>query len=122
MTGRDRCVRLEPYTGPWPDGHKDANFLQDMVLHSHNDPMTTIDRLAAGIGVPPGAVARYVLAKWAASGSEGLLEIGPRVVRQMQQAIDEAERADTAAARLQAYETLRQIVSWLAVPLSKPQS
>ena len=71
--------------------------------------------------IPVGALARYVLAKWAASGSDGLLEIGPMVVRQMQQVVDRAESEGTPEAKVAAYQSLRQIISWLAVPLEKPE-
>ncbi len=39
----------------------------------------------------------------------------PIALRQMQQHIEQAERADTDAARLQAYAALRQMIVWLGV-------
>jgi hypothetical protein len=41
--------------------------------------------------------------------------MGPIVLTQMQQQIEEAEAANTGEARLKAYQALRQIVSWLAM-------
>jgi hypothetical protein len=113
-------VLLQPYEGPWADDDRNANFKQQVAIYSKADPMSTLDRMSRSQGIPVGALARYVLAKWAASGSDGLLEIGPRVVRQMQQVVDRAEAQDTPEARLEAYQTLRQIISWLAVPLERP--
>jgi hypothetical protein len=64
-------------------------------------------------GIPVPRLVRYVLVKYAASGAEALLAMGPIVLRQMEQHIENAEAAGTDAARLEAYEALRQIVSWL---------
>ena len=114
-----RWVLLQPYRGPWAEDDRNANFKQQVALYSKEDPLSTLERMSKSQDVPVGALARYVLAKWAASGSDGLLEIGPRVVRQMQQAVEKAELADTDEARLAAYESLRQIISWLAVPLER---
>ena len=112
-----RWVLLEPYDGPWPEDDRNANFKLQVAIYSKADPMTTLDRMSRSQDVPVGALARFVLAKWAASGSDGLLEIGPRVVRQMQEMVERAESRDTQEARLKAYESLRKIISWLAVPL-----
>ncbi len=116
-----RWVLLEPYGGPWSEDDRNANFKQQVAIYSKADPMTTLDRMSRSQDIPVGALARYVLAKWAASGSDGLLEIGPRVVRQMQDAVEKAEAQDTPEARLEAYESLRQIISWLAVPLGRAE-
>ena len=110
---------LQPYDGPWTEDDRNANFKQQVAIYSKSDPLSTLERMSRSQDVPVGALARFVLAKWAASGSDGLLEIGPRVVRQMQEVVDEAEEAGTSEARLEAYETLRQIISWLAVPLER---
>ena len=116
-----RWVLLQPYDGPWAEDDRNANFKQQVALYSKEDPLSTLERMSKSQDVPVGALARYVLAKWAASGSDGLLEIGPRVVRQMQQVVEKAESADTDEARLRAYESLRQIISWLAVPLERDE-
>ena len=115
-----RWVLLQPYDGPWSEDDRNANFKQQVAIYSKADPLSTLDRMSRSQDIPVGALARYVLAKWAASGSDGLLEIGPRVVRQMQSIVDRAEAQDTPQARLEAYESLRQIISWLAVPLERP--
>jgi hypothetical protein len=62
----------------------------------------------------------YVLAKWATAGSGGLLELGPQLVTQLNACVDRAEEAGTDAARLAAYEELRQRLSWLRLPLTDP--
>lgn len=116
-----RWVLLQPYRGPWAEDDRNANFKQQVALYSKADPLSTLERMSRSQDVPVGALARYVLAKWAASGSDGLLEIGPRVVRQMQEVVEKAELADTDEARLRAYESLRQIISWLTVPLERDE-
>jgi hypothetical protein len=59
----------------------------------------------------------YVLAKWASAGSGGLLEIGPTMVHRLWDPVERAEAVGTDAARLEAYEQLRQMISWLRLPL-----
>ena len=73
-----RRISLEVYQGPWAPDDKDANFKEEVAHYSRVDPMTTLDRMSHNLGIPVGALVRYILVKWAASGSEGLMEIGPR--------------------------------------------
>lgn len=115
-------VRLEPWTGPWPDDDPDANFKADVAAYSLADPLVTVRNLSASLDVPVGAIVRYVLAKWASGGAEALLELGPSTVRRMLDAIERAEDAGTDAARLEAYDTLTSMVSWLGVGLDDPAS
>lgn len=79
--------------------------------------MTTIGNLAAAMRRPEGAVVRYVLAKWASAGSGGLLELGPTMVHRLWSVVGHAEESGTDSARLEAYEQLRQMISWLRLPL-----
>lgn len=116
----DPAVRLERWTGPWPDDDPDANFKADVALYSNVDPLTTIENLGRAIDVPAGALARYVLAKWATAGSGGLLELGPTMTRRLGAVCDRAEAADTDAARLAAYHELRALLGWLQLPLDHP--
>jgi hypothetical protein len=39
----------------------------------------------------------------------------PLVLRQMQDHVEAAERADTGEARLRAYEALKSMIAWLAL-------
>lgn len=117
MTGESRSVELIGWRGPWADDDPDANFKTDIALYANVDPMTTISRLAEAINVPEGALVHYVLAKWASGGSSGLLELGPAMVHRLWSPIERAEDADTDEARLAAYDQLRQLVSWLRLPL-----
>ena len=113
-------VRLDPWVGRWEDGDTDANFKAEIALYSKLDPLATISNLSAAIGVPVGAVCRYVLARWATEGSGGLLELGPRMVHRLWEPCERAEEAATDEARLLAYDQLRQMISWLRVPLVEP--
>jgi hypothetical protein len=117
-----RSVELVAWTGPWSEGDPDANFKGDVALYAHVDPMQTIDNLAHAIGIPSGAVVRYILAKWATAGSGGLLELGPSMIHRLWEPVEQAEQAGTEAARLEAYEQLRQMLSWLRLPLTDPDS
>jgi hypothetical protein len=115
-----RSVELIAWTGPWSEDDPDANFKGDVALYAHVDPMQTIDNLAKAIGIPAGAVVRYILAKWATAGSGGLLELGPTMIHRLSEPVEQAEQAGTDAARLEAYEQLRQMLSWLRLPLTDP--
>ncbi len=117
MTNKARTVELVGWDGPWEKADPDANFKADVALYSHVDPMTTVSRLAGAMNIPEGAVVHYVLAKWASAGSGGLLELGPTMVHRLWAAIEEAEEKGTDAARLEAYDQLRQMISWLRLPL-----
>jgi hypothetical protein len=113
-------VRLEPFTGPWPDDDPDANFKADVALYARVDPMVTIHTLSQNVGIPAGALVHYVLAKYATGGSGGLLELGPVMVNRLWEPIERAERDGSNGARLDAYAQLRQMIQWLRLPLSDP--
>lgn len=115
-----QSIDLEPYTGPWAGDDPDANFKADVALYAHIDPMVTIRTLSQNVGVPVGALVRYVLAKYATGGSGGLLELGPTMVHRLWEPIERAERDGSAQARLDAYGQLRQMIQWLRLPLEDP--
>jgi hypothetical protein len=118
---QDHVVRLESWSGPWPHDDPDANFKADIAAYSLADPMLTITNLSENLGIPAGAVARYVLAKWASGGAEGLLELGPSTVARMCAVVGDAEASGTDEARLQAYEQLASMVGWLGHGLHAPE-
>jgi hypothetical protein len=108
-------ITLTPYRETWSADDKDANFKSEVACYTTADPLPTLENLSRGTGIPVDCLVRYILVKWAASNAEGLMAMGPIVLTQMQQHIDAAEAANTDEARLRAYESLRQIVSWLAL-------
>ena len=110
-------VLLKRWEGPWSPDDPDANFKTDVASYSRLDPMATIRGLSRNVNIPEGAIARYVLAKFATSGSGGLLELGPTMVHRLWQPIEDAEREGTTAARLVAYDQLKQMIEWLRLPL-----
>ena len=110
-------ITLEEYHGPWDPNGPNANFRQEVEASSLADPIPTLEGMSANLGIPVGAIARYVLVKWAASGSEGLMQLGPLAVRQMTDIVARAEREGTEEARLAAYHALAKMLSWLAVPI-----
>ena len=115
----DRTVALVKWRGPWREDDPDANFKADVALYANTDPMTTIGRLAESLKVPEGAIVHYVLAKWASGGSGALLELGPTMVARLWAPVEQAESVGTDEARLAAYEQLRQMISWLRIPLTE---
>ena len=121
MTADDEpALRLTRWTGPWEPDDPDANFKAEVAEYGRLDPLRTIAGLSANLGIPVGALARYVLARWATAGSGGLLELGPTMVRRLNQPVERAEAAGTDEARLAAYAELRSLLSWLSVPLDDP--
>jgi hypothetical protein len=115
-----RTVTLEPYRGTWPPDDPDAGFRRLVAEYSAIDPMPTLEALGRDKEIPVGALVAFVLVRYCASGSEALLEMGPLVVRQMDEIVRNAEVAGTDAARVEAYRALAAIVSWLRVPLDDP--
>lgn len=113
-------IRLEAYAGTWPPDDPDANFRQLVAEYSRVDPLPTLETLSRNKRIPLGALVRFVLARYCTSGTDALLEMGPRVVRQMAEIVEDAETAGSDEARLRAYASLRGIVSWLQVPLDDP--
>ncbi|HEX5265303.1 MAG TPA: DUF6027 family protein [Acidimicrobiales bacterium] len=110
-------VALEPWDGPWAADDPDANFKAEVALYARVDPLVTIRNLARNLDIPEGALVRYVLARWATGGSGGLLELGPSMVHRLWAVVDNAEEAGSEEARLAAYQQLRQMISWLRLPL-----
>lgn len=113
-------VRLRQWKATWPADDPHANFKSDVQMYGHLDPMVTIQGMSANLGIPVGALVHYVLARWATGGSGGLLEIGPVMIHRLWQPIGDAEEADDDAQRLAAYHQLRQMISWLKLPLDNP--
>ena len=114
-----RNVDIRPWQGSWADDDRDANFKSDVVLYANADPLATLDALGAALGIPVGGLAHYVLARWASAGSAALLEMGPTMVERMWAHVEAAETTDTDAARLAAYEALKQMLSWLRLPITE---
>ncbi|HVV35591.1 MAG TPA: DUF6027 family protein [Acidimicrobiales bacterium] len=118
MTTPGRDVHVAPWDGEWPADDGDANFKADIVLYKHSDPLSTLDNLSRAIGVPVGGLVHYVLARWASAGSAAALEMGPSMIDRLWEHVETAEAAGTDDARLAAYDALKQMVSWLRIPLA----
>ncbi len=112
---------LTPWSGSWDSDDPDANFKEEVTAYGLLDPLETLNGLANSLDIPIGALARYVLAKWATGGSEGMLHIGSSTVQRMRNTCDKAEERDTEEARLSAYNELREIIEWLYVPIEEPE-
>ena len=112
-------VELKAWTGPWNADDSDANLKADVAAHSPLDPLQTLSGLSRSTGIPVGALARYVLARWATAGSGGLLEIGPIMLHRLWAPVAEAESINDDSERLAAYHQLREMLSWLRFPLEQ---
>jgi hypothetical protein len=113
-------VDLKPYRDTWPEGDRHANFKAEVACYTAADPMPTLENLSKGTGIPVGCLIRYVLVKYAASGSEAMMAMqamDPIVFRQMREHVERAEAEGTDAARLRAYAALRDMVAWLQLGL-----
>lgn len=117
MTNDTELVPIVRWNGPWDAEDPNANLKADVALYAPCGPMTTIRGLARAVDLPVGALVHYVLARYATAGSGGLLELGPSTVHRLFEPIARAEEAGSDAARLGAYHQLREIISWLRVPL-----
>ena len=102
-----------PWEGTWEPDDPHAAFKAQVAEYTRNDPLTTLENLSRGTGVPVDVLARYALVRWCAEGSETMLQLGPRTVNELQQTIVVAEEADTDAARLAAYDELKGRIAWL---------
>ena len=112
-------VRLDRWDGP--AGADDfAGLRADVAAYGHLDPLATVRGLADASGLPVGALVRYVLARWASGGNEAVLELGVSGVDHLARLVAEAEREDTDAARLQAYDGMCEVVAWLRAGVTEP--
>lgn len=115
-------MTLERWTGPWAEDDPDANFKAEVADYTRLDPLQTLRGLSAHTGIPLGALVRYVLARFATTGSGGLLELGPTMVHRLWEPVAEAEEAGTDEARLAAYRAVAAQLSWLRFPLEHPET
>lgn len=110
-------LELQAYADPVDPDDPDANFKTEVREWTRQDPLPALQQLSASTGVPVGALARYILARWTAEGSEALLAAGPRLVERMAAWLEHAEASGRDENRLAAYRRLQQVVAWLRLPL-----
>ena len=115
-------MNLRAYRDSWPDDDPHANFKAEVACYTAADPMPTIENLSKGTGIPAECLIRYVLVKYAASGSEALMAMEPIVFRQMREHVAQAEEEGSDAARLKAYVALRDMVRWLGMDIPPPDA
>jgi hypothetical protein len=108
-------VTLERYRETWTPEDRHANLKAEVACYTAADPMPTMENLSRATGIPVGSLIRYVLVKYAASGSEATMAMDPIVFRQMREHVAGAEAAGTDAAKLKAYAALKQMVEWLGL-------
>src|SRR5688572_7881413 len=106
-------MQLYPYTDSWKEDDPHANFKSDVAHYTIVDPLPTIEGLSQYTSIPVPSLIRYILVKYATSNADALLAMGPLVLHQMEQHIATAETENSDQARLKAYDSLKQIVSWL---------
>ena len=115
--GRREFVDLSPWYGAWGDDDPFAELKAEVVAYGHLDPLTTLQGLSEASGIPVGALARYVIARWACGGSEALLELGVSGVDHLVRIVEGAEEVGTEEARRGAYVALRDVITWLRAGL-----
>jgi len=106
---------LTPYRDSWSPDDPHGNFKAEVANYTVTDPLPTMQHLSEMTGIPTGSLIRYVLVKWAASRAEAMLEMEPVVVLQMAEHVRKAEETGTDLARLEAYESLKQMIAWLGM-------
>jgi hypothetical protein len=84
-----------------PEQHR--AFAEQVVSARAQDPMPTFQALAATTRIPVDDLVHYALVRWAASGSEALMSIEPRVLRDL-----------VEARRREDWQAVAGIVDWLA--------
>jgi hypothetical protein len=104
---------LKPFRDSWSEDDPHANFKAEVACYTAADPLPTLENLSKNTGIPVGSLVRYVLVKYAASGSEAVLAMDPIVFRQMRDLVHNAEEHGSDEARLKAYAALKDIVRWL---------
>jgi len=65
-------IVLQPYEATWPRDDPDAGFRQMVAEYSRLDPLPTLEVLSRSKGIPVGALARFVLARYGTSVRRGL--------------------------------------------------
>ena len=116
----DNSITLEQFIWDSDPSDKDNNFKNDVALYTQEDPLPTVIRLSRNLDIPMGSIVRYILCKWAMSGSESLLDLGPDMVKKISDIFDTAESVGTDQEKLKAYRTVKEIMSWMKVPLDTP--
>jgi hypothetical protein len=116
----ERQITLETFRWKEDSRDKDANFKREVALYTLNDPMPTIETMSRNLNISIGAIVKYILVRWATSGSDALSEMGPIVIRQMADIVEKASQGGKDEDRLAAYNRLAAIVSWLQVPITDP--
>jgi hypothetical protein len=120
VTDDGEVIGLERWSGDWDADDPFAGLKADVAAYTHLDPLETLRGLSQASGVPVGALARYVLARWATGGNEALMELGTSGVDHLARAVAEAEEADTDEARLAAYAAISDVVAWLRAGSGDP--
>ena len=108
-----QVVELEPYRDRWDAADPHARFKAEVACYSVADPLPTLENLSKSTSIPVGCLIRYVLVKYAASGSEALLAMEPIVFRQMRAHVEKAEANGSDAAKIEAYAALKEMIAWL---------
>ncbi len=89
-----------------PDRH--ATFRRAVADSRLLDPMPTFRRLSETTGVPVEDLVHHALTRWAASGGEALLAIGPVVLGEL-----------VAARRAEDWPKVAGIIDWLEAGMER---
>jgi hypothetical protein len=113
-------VRLRRYHDDWREDDPNAAFKEEVAAVTRADPTETLSGLSALTGIEIGALARYVLVRWASDGAAAVMELGPRLVGELCAVVEQAEARGTDAARLEAFERVRAVTAQLRLARERP--
>jgi hypothetical protein len=82
--------------------HPDQNFQDAVALSLLADPMPTLEALARNTGLPVEQVVHHALVRYASDGSEALLALGPRSLREL-----------VSARKAEDWPKVAAIIDWL---------
>jgi ADP-ribose pyrophosphatase YjhB (NUDIX family) len=118
--GDEPLVRLVRWRPAIAEDEDHAAYKHAVAGSSHADPERTLVALHRATGIPVGALARHVLAEWAATGASALLEAGPTAIQELVEAADAVDAAPQGLARDEAWAALRGRIHWLARGVEDP--
>lgn len=112
-------IRLTRLSGTWSPDDPHAAFKEDVAATAVADPLETLRGLSELTGVDVGALARYVLVRWASDGAASVLRLGPRLVERMAAIVEQAAGGDEAT-RAAAFDELADLVRRVSLAADPP--
>ena len=119
-TPDEPVVVLRRYRGAWTPGDPHAAFKEEVAALTVADPLETLRGLSALTDIDVGALARYVILRWASDGAAAVMELGPVLLPELCAIADAAAADGSEAARLAAFEQVRTLTGQLRLARERP--